>query len=49
MTCQCPSCLEILTRESTDSFTRELQSMLVKGAVQHIATTPEGKAIYRQW
>lgn len=45
MTCQCTSCLEILNRETSDI----LRSMLVKGAVIHVGTTPEGKAIYREW
>jgi hypothetical protein len=49
MTCQCPSCLEILTREATDSFSREFRSRLIEGSVVHIGTTPDGRAIYRQW
>lgn len=45
MTCQCTSCLVILKREPVDFFSRAL----AEGRVQHIDTTPEGKAIYRQW
>lgn len=47
--CQCPSCLEILSREATDNFTRELQTHLIQGTVVHIGTSPDGKPIYRQW
>jgi hypothetical protein len=46
---QCPSCLEILSREPTDSFTLELQKRLIDGSVIHIGTSPDGKPIYRQW
>jgi hypothetical protein len=49
MKCQCQSCLEILNREPSDNFTRELQSMLVKGTVIHIGTSSNGKPIFRQW
>ena len=45
MTCQCTSCLEILNRETSDI----LRSMLVKGDVKHVGTTPAGKPIYREW
>jgi hypothetical protein len=49
MNCQCESCLEILTREPSNNFARELQSMLFSGSVIHVGTTPDGKPIYRKW
>jgi hypothetical protein len=49
MNCQCQSCLEILNREPSDSFTLELQTRLIDGSVIHIDTAPDGKPIYRQW
>lgn len=49
MTCQCANCLEILLSEPSDNFTRELRARLIEGSVTHIGTTPDGRAIYRQW
>lgn len=45
--CQCQTCLTQLATEPIDSFTRDFQCMLSDGRVQHIDTTPDGRAVYK--
>ena len=44
--CQCPLCLERISRPSVSHADAQFQKDLAEGAVEHIDCTTEGKPIY---